>query len=51
MLHFATIAPDLGLYMGRHLDKNLALTTPRASSIPTRKWSCWWQIRRCTGSR
>ena len=40
MVHYATISPDLGLYMGRHLTRT-ALTTPRASSIPTRKWSCW----------
>ena len=46
MLHFATIAPDLGLYMGRHLDKNGAYYA-KGIQHPDKEMELLEEIRRC----
>lgn len=46
MVHYATISPDLGLYMGRHLDKNGAYYA-KGIQHPDKEMELLEEIRRC----
>lgn len=46
MVHYATISPDLGLYMGRHLDKNGAYYA-KGIQHPDKETELLEEIRRC----
>lgn len=46
MCHYATISPDLGLYMGRHLDKNGAYYA-KGIQHPDKEMELLEEIRRC----
>lgn len=46
MAHYATVSPDLGLYMGRHLDKNGAYYA-KGIQHPDKENELLEEIRRC----